>query len=115
VLGRVAAEPLPEPGGHGPRLVELFRRPQRDELPGRLRAEQVSEDPLPMVGVVHEQQEVTQAQQRVRALRRAGQLACRPVHIADRVNPHAVTLRRAAREAGPVAGNWPTAARAGPA
>jgi hypothetical protein len=94
VLGGIAAELPPEPGGQGPRLVEPFRRPQRDELPRRVGAEQVREDSLPVIGVVHEQQQIPEAQQRVRARRRMAQRAGRPVYVAHHVNPHADTLGR---------------------
>ena len=95
VPGGIAAEPPPEPGGHGPRLVEpvspsaarrtaapLPRRtgPRRSPARGRRSPRTASQ--------------ITQAQQRVRALRRTvAQRACRPVHIARPREPACRHLR----------------------
>src|SRR5262249_49762420 len=78
-----------------PGLVELPRRAQLDVLPGRLGPEQVGEDALAMVVVVEEQQQVTQADQRVGTVGRAGQRICPGVHIAHYVDSHTTTVRRA--------------------
>ena len=45
-----------------------------------------------MVGVVQEQEHVTQADQRVGTVRRAGQRVHAPVHIAHHVNSHLTTV-----------------------
>ena len=78
-----------------PRVVEPLGAPERHERPGLLRSEQIREDAAPMVGVVHEQQQVAQADERVRVPRRRGQRVGPAVYIAHHVNPHETTLGRA--------------------
>src|ERR1700730_5900019 len=89
---RVTVEPGPELCRHLPGLVEPLRGAQGDELPGRVRAEQVSKDASPVIGVVDEQQQVSEADQGVRAVGRAPERIGPAMNIADYVHPHAHTL-----------------------
>src|SRR6266487_3843749 len=88
MAGRFAVQPGPEPCGHRPGRIESLRRPQVNELARRRRTEQVGEYPPPVVGVVNEQQQIAQAEQRVRAVGRDGQCIGPAVHVADHMNPH---------------------------
>jgi hypothetical protein len=96
VLARVAVERRPQARGHGPGLVEPLGRAQRDELGGPLGAEQGGEDALRVVVVVDEKDQVTQADQRVRAVARPGQRVDPAMDIADDMDPHGQILLRVA-------------------
>ena len=98
VRGRVAAEPGPQPRRHLPGLIESLRGAQRDELLGGLRAEQVGKNAVPVVRVVHEQQQVAEADKGVRAVGRALQRVGPAMHITDHVHPHALTLGKSGPE-----------------
>ena len=96
--GRVTVQLGPQLPGHPPGFVEPLGIPQLDEAASLVRAEQVGEDALPVVRVVDEQQQITQADEGVRATR-AGQRIRAAMHIADHVNPHGHTVARPARPA----------------
>src|ERR1700722_20176503 len=81
-----------------PGLVELLLGAQLDVLARRLGPEQVGEDALPMVGVVEEQQQVAQADQRVGTVGRAGQRIRAAVYIAHHVDSHITTVSRPGRK-----------------
>src|SRR5260370_33848575 len=89
---RVTVEPGPELRRHLPGLVEPVRGAQGDELPGRVRAKQVGKDPFPVIGVVDEQQQVSEADQGVRAVGRTPERLGPAMNIADHMHPHAHTL-----------------------
>jgi hypothetical protein len=94
--GSFSGAPLREqPGRQFPGLVESPGGAQFDVDLGRLGAEQVGEDAFPVVGVVEEQQQVAQADQRVGSASRAGQRVRPPVHVAHYVNSHVTTVRPA--------------------
>jgi hypothetical protein len=88
VRRRVAAEAPPQARRQLPGLTEPLRGAQGDELPGGVRTEQVREDPPRMICVVHEQEQVTQAEQGIRTGRGAAKGAGPAVHIADHMHPH---------------------------
>jgi len=85
---RVIAEALPQAHRHLPGLTESLLGAQGDELPGRVRAEEVREDPLRRICVVHEQEQVAQAEQGIRTGRGRAKGAGPAVHIADHMHPH---------------------------
>ena len=60
----------------------------------RLGPEQVGEDALAVVGVVEEQEQVAQADQRVGAVGRAGQRIRAAVDVAHHVDSHDTTVSR---------------------
>jgi hypothetical protein len=104
VGGGVAVEPGPQPRRQLPGLVEPLRGAQVDEPPGRPGAEQVRKYPLPVVGVVYEQQQVTEADQGVGTVRRLAERIGPAVHIADHMHPHANTLGKSCQAQEWVAG-----------
>ncbi len=67
---RVAAEAPPQARRHLPGLTEALGGAQRDEPPGRVGAEQLREDPPRLIGIVHEQEQIAEAEQGVRAVPR---------------------------------------------
>src|SRR4029077_5893118 len=75
-----------------PGLVEPLGGAQPDVRGRRLRPEQVGEDTLAVVGVVEEQEQVTQADQGVRAVARAGQRVRAAVYVAHHVDSHVTTV-----------------------
>jgi hypothetical protein len=97
VGARVAVKAGPQLRRHRSGLVEPLRRAQRDELLGRLGTEQIGKDALRVVRVVNEQQQVTQADQRVSAVPRCGQRIGPAMHIADHVHSHAHTLGKSSQ------------------
>src|SRR5260370_81969 len=80
-----------------PGLVDLLRGAQLDVFTRRLLAEQVGEDALAVVGVVEEQEQVAQADQRVGAVARAGQRIRAAVYVAHHVDSHVTTVSRPGR------------------
>ena len=81
-----------QPRGQLPGLVEPLGQPQGQVPLVLLRAEQVGEDAAPVVGVVQEQQQVPQADERVRPAGRGRQRVEPAMDVAHQVNPHAPTL-----------------------
>ena len=76
--------------GHGSWPRRTARRCAAPMIPGGvLGAEQLGEDPLGVVVVVDEQQQVAEADQDVGPVARLGQRVGAAVHIADDVDPHA--------------------------
>ena len=67
-------------------------------LARRLGAEQVGEDALAVVGVVEEQEQVAQADQRVGTVGRAGQRIRAAVYVAHHVDSHVTTVSRPRRK-----------------
>jgi len=94
VPGRVAAELPPQARGQLAGFAEPLLGSQRNELPGRVRAEQVGEDPLRLVRVVHEQEQIAQTEQDIRTGGCGRQGTGPAVHVADHVNPHEQRLSR---------------------
>jgi len=99
VQGAIAAQRGPQPRRHRAGLVESLLGTQRDVLPRRLRAEEFGENALPVIGVVDEQQQIAEADQRVCAVGCGGQRVGPAVHVADHVNPHDHQLRQIGRPA----------------
>ena len=83
--------------GHLPRLVEPAGRPQLDQPPGLLGAEQAGKDPLAVVGVVDEQQQVAEADQRVGAVAGRAQRIGPAMNVAYHVDPHPPTVGKSGR------------------
>ena len=77
-----------------PGLVEFLRGPQLDVPGRRFGAEQIGEDALAVVGIVEEQEQVAQADQRVGAVGRPGQRVRTAVYVAHHVDSHVTTVSR---------------------
>ncbi len=85
----VAVQAGPELPPEGVGLLEAARGAQLDDPVGVLDAEQVGEDPARVVRVVEEEHEVTEADEGVCAVARAGEGLGVAVHVAHDVDPGA--------------------------
>jgi hypothetical protein len=74
-----------------------MRRAQLDQLARLLRAEQAGKDPLAVVGVVDEQQQIAEAYQCVSALPGRFERVGAAMDVADHVDPHPPTVGKVRR------------------
>ena len=104
VLPRVAAQPGPQLARHLARLIKAPGRAELHQAPGFLRPEQVGEDSLTVIGVVDEEEQISQADKGVGALPGRAQGVRPAVNVTYHVHPHPPTVGKSGKKASPARG-----------